>query len=82
MGVIDDNITQCFEWTMIQVLGLISRAIVIALFAPVFLLFGCVVGIVGLAVGNLYLKAQLSVKREMRLVCLAHTIRIFADTMQ
>jgi ABC-type multidrug transport system fused ATPase/permease subunit len=42
----------------------LSRLIAIAFSAPVFILPGVVIGIIGAAIGQVYIKAQLSVKRE------------------
>ena len=36
------------------------------IFTPIFLLPGVVIGVVGVYLSNIYLKAQMSVKREMR----------------
>ena len=36
------------------------------LFTPVFLLPGVLIGVLGGYIGNIYLRAQMSVKREMR----------------
>lgn len=40
----------------------------IVLFTPIFILPGVVVGVGGALLGSWYLRAQLSIKREMRLV--------------
>ena len=45
---------------------MLTKLSVIVFFSPIFLFPGIGVAILGITVGNLYLKAQLSVKREMR----------------
>lgn len=50
------------EMSFITVLSLAT----IVAYTPVFLLPGLIVGFVGAYAGNIYLKAQLSTKREMR----------------
>jgi len=46
--------------------GMIVNVGVIMIFTPLFLILGFIVAALGLHLGNIYLKAQLSVKREMR----------------
>jgi ABC-type multidrug transport system fused ATPase/permease subunit len=41
-----------------------SRLVAIALYAPVYILPALVIGLVGLVLGQMYIRAQLSVKRE------------------
>ncbi|PPR08265.1 hypothetical protein CVT24_001158 [Panaeolus cyanescens] len=64
IGVVDRSITQSLSWVLIQTIGLVNRTIAISLFSPIFLVFGVIVLFIGLTIGNLYLKAQLSVKRQ------------------
>jgi ABC-type multidrug transport system fused ATPase/permease subunit len=56
----------------------ISRLVAIALSAPVFILPGFVIGLLGVVLGQVYIKAQLSVKRERSIAkvvsCLARPI--------
>jgi len=48
------------------VLQVFTKLGAVVLFTPLFFFPGLVVAIVGVYLGNLYLKAQLSVKRETR----------------
>ena len=47
-------------------ISLITKLVVIVIFTPIFVFPSVFVAIFGLFLGNLYLRAQLSVKREMR----------------
>ncbi|KAF9475019.1 multidrug resistance-associated ABC transporter [Pholiota conissans] len=60
-GPIPQSFTALAEIAMI----LFTRIVVILIFAPVFFAPGLAVAALGLYLGNVYLKAQLSVKREM-----------------
>lgn len=63
--IVDNNVSGILI-TIIQMgSDLISRLIAVTLFAPVFVLPGLLLGVVGGYLGNVYMKAQLSVKREM-----------------
>jgi hypothetical protein len=44
----------------------LTRLVVIVIFTPIFVFPSVAVAILGFYLGNLYLRAQLSVKREMR----------------
>lgn len=65
-------------WVASQFIGMIASLCGIVVFTPVFLLPGVVVAISGIYVGNLYLRAQLSIKREMRCVLMHvdHNLRL------
>jgi hypothetical protein len=45
---------------------LLTKLVVIIIFTPIFVFPGMFIAIFGFFLGNLYLQAQLSVKREMR----------------
>lgn len=45
---------------------LLTKLVVIIIFTPIFVFPGIFIAIFGFFLGNLYLRAQLSVKREMR----------------
>ncbi|KAJ3508927.1 hypothetical protein NLJ89_g5494 [Agrocybe chaxingu] len=62
---IDGPIPQSLLWAVDQILGVLTKLGVIVLFTPIFLFPSVFVALAGLYLGNLYLKAQLSVKREM-----------------
>lgn len=46
--------------------GMLASLASISLFTPVFLLPGIVAAVIGTLLGNVYLKAQLSMSREVR----------------
>lgn len=50
------------------IVGALIKLSVIAYMSPTFLFPGVLIGLLGISFGNLYLKAQLSVKRELRYV--------------
>ncbi|KAF8969860.1 hypothetical protein BDZ97DRAFT_1902271 [Flammula alnicola] len=62
---IDEHIPQSLMWVIDQGIGALMKLLIITLFTPIFLFPGMAVGVLGIFMGNLYLKAQLSVKREM-----------------
>jgi len=68
MNTIDNSIAQSFYWVVYSIMGMVTRLGVVVLFTPIFLLPGVVIAIVGIFIGNMYLRAQLSVKREKRSV--------------
>ena len=47
---------------------LLTKLVVIVIFTPIFIFPSIFITILGFFLGNLYLRAQLSVKREMRYV--------------
>lgn len=55
-----------FALTVELFLSMLVRLTGPVIFTPIFLLPGLVIAILGVYLGNLYLKAQMSVKREMR----------------
>ncbi|KAF8963028.1 hypothetical protein BDZ97DRAFT_1920149 [Flammula alnicola] len=63
---VDGPIPQTFSETVQQSLTVFTKLCAIVLFTPIFMLPGIAVAILGVIMGNLYLKSQLSVKREMR----------------
>lgn len=63
---IDTNAPQSFLSVMDQCIGLITKLGVIVLFTPIFIFPGIAIAIVGTVIGSMYLRAQLSIKREMR----------------
>ncbi|KAF9475054.1 multidrug resistance-associated ABC transporter [Pholiota conissans] len=62
---VDGPIAQSLMWVIVQIVGALMKLSVIALITPIFLLPGVAIGAIGMLIGNVYLKAQLSVKREM-----------------
>ena len=63
---------------------LLTKLVVIVIFTPIFLLPSMFIATFGFFLGNLYLRAQLSVKREMRYVIAVlplHTVKICCSAM-
>ena len=63
---------------------LLTKLVVIIIFTPIFMFPSMLVAIFGFSLGNLYLRAQLSVKREMRYVIAVlplHTVLICYSAM-
>lgn len=65
MRTVDGPIPQSLYWVFSECIGMLTKLSVIIFFSPIFLFPGVAVAILGISMGNLYLKAQLSVKREM-----------------
>ncbi|KAI6136946.1 hypothetical protein F5141DRAFT_1077700 [Pisolithus sp. B1] len=62
---IDGPFAQELSWVIELTISLLFKLGAVVLFTPLFLLPGVLVGVVGIWVGRVYMKAQLSVKREM-----------------
>ncbi|KIO07506.1 hypothetical protein M404DRAFT_24002 [Pisolithus tinctorius Marx 270] len=62
---IDGPFAQELSWVVELTISLLFKLGAVVLFTPLFLLPGILVGVVGTWVGRIYMKAQLSVKREM-----------------
>ncbi|KIO02467.1 hypothetical protein M404DRAFT_9898 [Pisolithus tinctorius Marx 270] len=62
---IDGPFAQELSWVVELTISLLFKLGAVVLFTPLFLLPGVLVGVVGTWVGRIYMKAQLSVKREM-----------------
>ncbi|PPR03510.1 hypothetical protein CVT24_006998 [Panaeolus cyanescens] len=65
VGVVDRELSGDFYNTVFLIMIMIVKLIGPVLFTPLFLIPCLLVGILGMYTGNMYLKAQLSVKREM-----------------
>jgi ABC-type multidrug transport system fused ATPase/permease subunit len=61
----DGSVALNVNWFLDALIGLSQKIGFIVLFAPVFLLPAVLVTVAGLAIGNTYLRAQMSVKREV-----------------
>jgi len=66
MRDVDGSVPNIFLYLTSIAIGMVINVGVIILFAPLCLIPGVAVAVLGLCLGNIYLKAQLSVKREMR----------------
>ncbi|KDR82378.1 hypothetical protein GALMADRAFT_56800 [Galerina marginata CBS 339.88] len=62
---VDGPLPQGLHWLMDCVAGLVTKFGVVVYFTPLFIFPGLGFTVLGLYLGNMYLKAQLSVKREM-----------------
>ncbi|KAF9553875.1 multidrug resistance-associated ABC transporter [Agrocybe pediades] len=61
---VDSTLPQNFMWLVDLFNGFLTKLGAVVLFTPIFLFPGVGIGMVGFFLGNMYLKAQLSVKRE------------------
>jgi hypothetical protein len=68
------------NWFLDTVIGLGLKIAFIVPFAPIFLLFGLIITAVGILIGNIYMKAQVSVKRELA-VAKAPVIHVLGGAM-
>ena len=65
---IDTRIAQSLMWVISQSLGALFKLCIVAFLTPASFFPAVGIGLLGIWIGNLYLKAQLSVKRELRSV--------------
>lgn len=63
---IDSQLTFRLQALVSLLLGMVVKLCGPLFFTPVFLLPGILIGVVGAYLANIYLKAQMSVKREQR----------------
>jgi len=63
---VDGPLPPIFENFLAHLFGMVTKSTEIVLFTPIFSIPGFGIGVLGVYIGNLYLKAQLSAKREMR----------------
>jgi ABC-type multidrug transport system fused ATPase/permease subunit len=62
--VVDGPMGQLVNGVLAILISSLSRLVAIAFSAPIFILPGVAIGVIGGIMGRLYMKAQLSVKRE------------------
>ncbi|KAJ8520559.1 hypothetical protein ONZ45_g2613 [Pleurotus djamor] len=62
---VDDRISQSLQWLVEMTVSMIIKFAAVLLFTPVFILPGVIAAILGGWLGQIYIAAQLSVKREM-----------------
>ncbi|CAA7262822.1 unnamed protein product [Cyclocybe aegerita] len=65
IGAVDGSIPEAFYYLTELGMAMMTRLLVVFLFSPAFLVPGLGVALFGFYIGNVYLKAQLSIKREM-----------------
>jgi len=68
MGVIDGSLPLMLGAVVEITVSMFVKLGGTVLFSTMFLFPGVLIGILGAYIGNIYLKAQMSVKREMRYV--------------
>ena len=68
MGAIDSSVAGAFAAVVDLATAMVCKLAGPVIFTPIFLLPGVVIAGLGIYIGNIYLKAQISVKREMRCV--------------
>ena len=66
IGSVDEGLMQNFQALQATSLLMIVSLISAVLFVPLFTLPGFFIAAIGMYIGSKYLKAQLSVRREMR----------------
>lgn len=71
IGSIDEALMRSFELLQSTTILMIVALASAVLFVPLFTLPGVLIAAIGVYIGNRYLKAQLSVRREMRCVGMA-----------
>ena len=62
---VDSAIPGCLSAVIYGGISMTAKFIAIVVFSPVFLVPGVTVFVIGAVIGQIYIKAQLSVKREM-----------------
>jgi len=65
MITVDSTIPDYLNAVLVMGISMLAKFIAVVVFSPVFLLPGVAAFVIGAAVGQIYIKAQLSVKREM-----------------
>ena len=65
MIAVDNTIPDNLQGVIALSISMTAKFIAIVVFSPVFLVPGVTVFVIGAVVGQIYIKAQLSVKREM-----------------
>jgi len=63
--VVDGTIPDYLNAVITMGISMIAKFIAVVVFSPVFLLPGVAAFVIGAVIGQIYIKAQLSVKREM-----------------
>jgi len=66
IGAVDGSIPQHYSAMNGLVVSILSKMIVIVFFTPLFLVPTLAVACLGIYIANMYLRAQMSIKREMR----------------
>lgn len=66
MGAVDSSVTTAFSAVVDLATSMVCKLAGPVIFTPIFLLPGIAIAAIGIYIGNIYLKAQMSVKREMR----------------
>jgi len=62
---VDSTIPDYLNAVLVMGISMLAKFVAVVVFSPVFLLPGVAAFVIGAVVGQIYIKAQLSVKREM-----------------
>lgn len=73
---IDDQIPQSLFFLSELGISMVTKLGAVVLFTPMFFFPGMLVGALGMYAGNIYMRAQLSVKREMRYVRISRQVSL------
>ena len=65
MIAVDSTIPDYLNAVLVMGISMLAKFVAVVVFSPVFLLPGVAAFVIGAVVGQIYIKAQLSVKREM-----------------
>jgi hypothetical protein len=79
MAAIDSSLHQILDAVVSMAVSMVVKLGGPVLFSPIFLLPGLLIGVLGAYIGNLYVKAQMSVSREMRCVSLSPSACLLAE---
>jgi ABC-type multidrug transport system fused ATPase/permease subunit len=82
---VDIGVTETFSQVCDMVVLMFSKLAGPVIFTPIFLIPGLFIAALGMFISNLYLRAQMSVKRHMRYVSAincSHTVLIIDTVMQ
>jgi hypothetical protein len=63
--LVDGPISNTFEWFNEISVGMLIRAIAVVYLTPVFIFPCMIIAVVGARLGQVYMKAQIAIKREM-----------------
>ncbi|KAH9945600.1 hypothetical protein B0H21DRAFT_822934 [Amylocystis lapponica] len=64
IAAVDGQVAMYFQWLVELTLSMVMKLLAVVALSPIFIIPGIFVAIIGAGCGQLYIKAQLSVKRE------------------
>jgi hypothetical protein len=80
MGAVDTGIPDRTYWMILVSNALIIYLVAICIFSPIFILAGVALCVGGATLGHFYVKAQVSIKREMS-VAQAPVLAVFGSVV-